>query len=49
VYRVIDDIPNTRIGSAAPAFDMPGYGTQYELSQSVNALVKSKNLERVTK
>jgi YD repeat-containing protein len=49
VYRVIKEIPNTRIGPAAPAFDMPGYGVQKELPSSVKALLKSGHLERVTK
>ena len=49
VYRVIREIPSTRVGPAAPAFDMPGYGTQYELPRSVGELVRSGHLERVTK
>jgi len=51
VYRVLQEIPDTRIGPAAPAFDMPGYGTQYELPKSVKELLNPANqyLERVTK
>ena len=49
VYRVVNEIPGTRIGPAAPAFDMPGYGMQNELPSSVADLLKSGHLERVTK
>lgn len=49
VYRVTQEIPGTRIGPAAPAFDMPGYGLQQELPYSVKELLKSGHLERVTK
>lgn len=51
VYRVIQEVPGTRIGPAAPAFDMPGYGTQYELPKSIKELLNPANpyLERVTK
>ncbi len=51
VYRVIQEIPGTRTGPAAPAFDMPGYGTQHELPKSVKELLNPANpyLERVTK
>lgn len=48
VYRVIKEIPGTRIAPAAPAFDMPGYGTQYELPSSVKQLRNSGYLKRVT-
>ena len=47
VYRVVQNIPGTRIGPAAPAFDMPGYGTQYQLPTSVDELLKAGFLERV--
>lgn len=51
VYRVIQEIPDVRIGPAAPAFDMPGYGTQYQFPYSVKELLNPANpfLERVTK
>ncbi|MBQ0746316.1 MAG: TNT domain-containing protein [Marinobacter sp.] len=48
VYRVVD-VDNARIGPAAPAFDMPGYGEQIQLPLTVKELVKSGQLERVTK
>lgn len=48
VYRVVQEIPGTRIGPAAPAFDMPGYGPQYQLDRSVKELLASGHLERVT-
>ncbi|WP_005034643.1 Ig-like domain repeat protein [Holophaga foetida] len=39
VYRVIKTIPDVRMGPAAPAFEMPGYGMQYDLSPNrVNTL-----------
>ena len=49
VYRVIQEIPGTNVGPAAPAFDMPGYGTQYELPSSVGELRSSGSLELITK
>ena len=51
VYRVTQEIPDVRIGPAAPAFDMPGYGPQYQLPYSVKDLLNPENpfLERVTK
>ncbi len=49
VYRVTQEIPSTRMGPAAPAFDMPGYGQQFELPASVKELLNSGQLERVTK
>jgi len=46
VYRVIKPF-EVRSGPAAPAFDMPGYGTQYQLPKSVSDLIKEKFLEPV--
>ncbi|MDO6687893.1 MULTISPECIES: glycohydrolase toxin TNT-related protein [unclassified Agarivorans] len=48
VYRVVE-VDNARVGPAAPAFDMPGYGEQIKLPASVKDLVKSGQLERVIK
>jgi LysM repeat protein len=49
VYRVVQEIPGTRVGPAAPAFDMPGYGTQFQLPKSIKELLDPSNryLERV--
>ncbi len=49
VYRIVKEIPGARIGPAAPAFDMPGYGMQYELPNSVADLLKSGHLVRNAK
>lgn len=39
IYSVTKTIPDVRMGPAASAFDMPGYGMQYDLSPNrVNTL-----------
>jgi hypothetical protein len=48
VYRIVKPIPDVRMGPAAPAFDMPGYGTQFKLPKSVSQLIQEEYLERVT-
>jgi hypothetical protein len=47
VYQVTNPIPGVRMGPAAPAFDMPGYGTQYQLPMSVSNLIDGGYLTRV--
>jgi RHS repeat-associated protein len=49
VYRVRAEIDSTRIGPAAPAFDRPGYGIQYDLPLSVSELVELEFLERLSR
>lgn len=34
IFQITKTIPNVRMGPAAPAFDMPGYGMQYDLRPS---------------
>lgn len=47
VFRVVKPI-EVDAGVAAPWFDQPGLGTQYELPARVSDLLKSGHIERVT-
>ncbi len=39
-YKVIKEIPSVKKGPAAPWFNQPGMGTQYELPYSIDELIK---------
>ncbi len=45
-YRVVKPL-NVQSGRVAPWFGQPGGGTQYELPESVESLIRSGHLERV--
>jgi hypothetical protein len=41
-YKVIKEIPNVKKGAAAPWFNQPGMGTQYELPLSIDKLLSEE-------
>jgi hypothetical protein len=46
-YKVIKEIPNVKQGQAAPWFNQPGMGTQYELPLSIDKLLKERFIVKI--
>lgn len=46
-YRVIKEIPNVQAGEAIPWFGQEGMGVQYELPETIDALIKGGYIEKI--